>query len=455
LTELKKTHFKKLIASEFALAISLFFVCIGGYSFSFSHSIYHIGIFGTLLSLLIIALLLKKEKRRNEQEKNAYADRILKSEKIISSQKIELKNAYNEIASLAITLEKVRYITESLSETVREREEVFLEQLTKMLSEIIPDATYGRTYLFENGAWKLAKNPSFRGNVMPLSHDLAINTTSTTRLEKPNPLIFKANPEDEEDPFPQSLRINLKIGDTLVGRVFLDNASSPTGMFSDEDRRMAQCFSYIASGHLGMRKFIVSEGKMQKHLVLSLIKILEFYSVYTRGHSQKVAELSAKTAQALGFSSKGISRIYWAGLVHDIGKILIPSTILEKSSPLTPEEFEKIKLHPVWGAEVLGNSEEIRDTSLAVKYHHERWDGKGYPEGLEGDNIPVSARIISVADAYEAMTSDRPYKKGVSFEEAIEEIKINSGTQFDPAIASIFIRVISQSMLQQSSILDA
>jgi HD-GYP domain-containing protein (c-di-GMP phosphodiesterase class II) len=188
-----------------------------------------------------------------------------------------------------------------------------------------------------------------------------------------------------------------------------------------------------------MQRFIIQQGRFQKELLLSMIAILELYDLYTKGHSEKVAYLSALIAEKLHLPSHEINAIYWAGLVHDIGKLLVPTQVLNKESKLTADEYEMIKMHPVWGAKVLQTSDSLRPVSRYVLFHHERWDGKGYPDEISGIEIPLASRIISVADAFDAMTSERSYRKPFSIDEAKEEMVRNSGTQFDPSIIEVFL----------------
>lgn len=159
-------------------------------------------------------------------------------------------------------------------------------------------------------------------------------------------------------------------------------------------------------------------------------------------HTERVSQYSAAIAKAMGFDKKEIEKIKMAGILHDIGKIIVPPEILNKSQVLSKNEFEVIKRHSETSYQILKSVEEYSDFAEDVLYHHERIDGKGYPEGLAGDEIPINSRIIAVADAYEAMTSERPYHKGMSKEDAINELLRCSGTQFDTNIVKIFINEV-------------
>ncbi|HBT26233.1 MAG TPA: response regulator, partial [Pseudothermotoga sp.] len=140
---------------------------------------------------------------------------------------------------------------------------------------------------------------------------------------------------------------------------------------------------------------------------------------------------------------------YWASLIHDIGKLAIPREILRKPSKLSPHEYELVKKHPVVAAELLEKAG-LSDIAKIVRHHHERYDGSGYPDGLRGEQIPVESKIISVVDAFDAMTSDRPYRPRLSKEDAIKEIKMNSGTQFDPVVVNVFLKIMEQEIDKNS-----
>lgn len=144
----------------------------------------------------------------------------------------------------------------------------------------------------------------------------------------------------------------------------------------------------------------------------------------------------------MGLHGDEIETLWLGGLLHDIGKVGTSDTILDKSDKLTDDEFEIVKKHPVQGASILESIKQFKNITSIIKHHHERYDGKGYPDGLKGKETPLLARILCVADAYDAMTADRPYKKAMTKETAIEELKKCSGTQFDPQVVEVFLQVI-------------
>lgn len=163
---------------------------------------------------------------------------------------------------------------------------------------------------------------------------------------------------------------------------------------------------------------------------------------YTNGHSQRVAEYSRKIARAVGKSEEECGRIYYSALLHDVGKIGIPVAILNKPGKLTVEEFAQIRAHPVVGSQILYSIHQFPYLSIAARYHHERYDGKGYPEGLKGEDIPEIARIIAVADAYDAMSSNRSYRAALSQDRVREELVKGIGMQFDPGFAKAMIHLV-------------
>ena len=176
-------------------------------------------------------------------------------------------------------------------------------------------------------------------------------------------------------------------------------------------------------------------------LLHSLTSAVDAKDAYTCGHSERVALLSRYLAQQAGLTEQQVDRIYMAGLLHDVGKIGVPEAVLRKTGKLTDEEFAEIKKHPEIGAKILRDIKQIEDIIPGVLHHHERYDGRGYPSKLAGENIPLMGRIICLADCFDAMTSSRTYRKAMPVEDALAEIRKCSGTQFDPKLAEAFLRI--------------
>ena len=179
-------------------------------------------------------------------------------------------------------------------------------------------------------------------------------------------------------------------------------------------------------------------------VVESLATAIDAKDTYTNGHSSRVADYAREIARRFGYSRKQQDGIYMMGLLHDVGKIGVPDSVINKPSRLTDEEYAIIKTHPVLGERILRNIKERPELAVGAHWHHERYDGRGYPDGLLGDAIPEEARIIAVADAYDAMTSTRSYRGILSQERVRDEIEKGRGTQFDPVFADIMLQIISE-----------
>ena len=179
-------------------------------------------------------------------------------------------------------------------------------------------------------------------------------------------------------------------------------------------------------------------------IVSSLAAVIDTKDEYTKGHSSRVADYSKMISKRLGFTDARQDEIYMLALLHDVGKIGIPDGILNKPGTLTPEEYELIKAHSAIGASILKNIENDPKFEQCAMYHHERYDGTGYPTGLKGTAIPEEARIIAVADAYDAMSSDRSYRPHLTQEAVKSELELGMGTQFDPKIAEIMISIVEE-----------
>ena len=162
----------------------------------------------------------------------------------------------------------------------------------------------------------------------------------------------------------------------------------------------------------------------------------------TAGHSRRVMEYSISIAQRMNLSEGDVEQLTISALLHDIGKIGVPDEILLKQSELSNEEYAIVKEHSEIGANILESMEPFKDLAPIVRHHHERFDGKGYPQGLQAEQIPLHARIITIADSFDAMTSNRPYRKALPLKMALSELERNKGTQFDPYITDIFLEII-------------
>jgi len=190
-----------------------------------------------------------------------------------------------------------------------------------------------------------------------------------------------------------------------------------------------------------IQKFTVEKEQILISIIMTLVNTLEVRDQYTHGHSTEVALMVTDIMDKLNMDTEEKFTINFAALLHDIGKIGITDTVLNKTGKLTDAEFDIIKQHPVIGAKILEGIPSLNQIQQIVKHHHERYDGRGYPAGLAGQDISFGSRIIAVADSFQAMISDRPYRKGMSQAVAMEELERNKGTQFDPEIVDVFLDI--------------
>ncbi len=171
----------------------------------------------------------------------------------------------------------------------------------------------------------------------------------------------------------------------------------------------------------------------------ALTSAIDAKDSYTHGHSERVALVARMIAEAIGLDEPTVERIYISGMIHDVGKIGVPESVLTKPGKLTDEEFAQVKLHPQIGARILQDIRQMHDLIPGVLYHHEKWNGRGYPFGLRGEAIPLFGRVIGLADAFDAMSSNRTYRNGLLLEEVLGEIRSCAGQQFDPELAEAFL----------------
>jgi response regulator RpfG family c-di-GMP phosphodiesterase len=215
-------------------------------------------------------------------------------------------------------------------------------------------------------------------------------------------------------------------------------------LFTESDVELLSILSGQAAAAIENARLYEKLDQSYLAMMVTLSAVVEARDLYTDKHMKDIAEYSVEIAARLKLSDREIENIKKAALLHDLGKICIPDHILMKPDKLSREETEVIKKHPEVGAKLIEPVEPLKHAKEIIKYHQECFDGSGYPDGLKGENIPLGARIIGVADAFGAMTTDRPYRKALSVTEAVKELKKFSGTQFDPHIVEIFISMLAE-----------
>ncbi|MDM8534214.1 HD-GYP domain-containing protein [Clostridiaceae bacterium HSG29] len=230
----------------------------------------------------------------------------------------------------------------------------------------------------------------------------------------------------------------------IIGGILLEIKMNSKKSFTKESERLMFALKNIAESYLLNESYYKINEIFKNEIVYSMIQMVEIHDIYTKGHSESVANYSKDLAEYIGMSDEKVNEIYWAGIVHDVGKILIDRSIINKEGRLTDKEYEIMKKHPEFGYQALSKSKLTKNVANYVLYHHERIDGKGYPEGLKGDEIPIESKIISIADSYDAMISERTYKKKMSKEKALKEIKNNLNLQFDVELGLKFIEMMEK-----------
>lgn len=241
----------------------------------------------------------------------------------------------------------------------------------------------------------------------------------------------------------ESIAFQLSVKNNYTIGFILDISTLSSSQFDENTIRMMKTFQNLLKIYYLNSDFTLLQSRMKTEIIYSLINFLELHDQYTTGHSINVANHSKSIAIAMNMTSEKIDEIYWAGVLHDIGKLIIPESILNKRGKLSTDEYIQIKNHPLTASKVLSENPELNAISKIIHSHHERIDGKGYPDGLKGTSIPIEARIIAVADAYDAMISDRSYKTSKTVDEALIELKTCSGTQFDSQVVDTFISIIN------------
>jgi HD-GYP domain-containing protein (c-di-GMP phosphodiesterase class II) len=301
--------------------------------------------------------------------------------------------------------------------------------LTPIVDEAVETQARSRHKLLTHGAFPLDAD-GFRRML-----------EATKPLQVERPMVINPPLTDEENwPFPgirELIVVPLVEGDNLFGYLAAANHIDGLQLGTIEANLLASvaCILGIHSGNIDLYR---RRAELLTGVVRALTSAIEAKDPYTCGHSDRVARVALRLARQLGLDSDVQSTIYLSGLLHDIGKIGIDDTVLRKPGKLTKEEFEHIKLHPELGYKILIDLKELGQVLPVVLHHHENWDGLGYPTGLSGEKIPLLARIVAVADAFDAMGSDRPYRPGMEDEKLDAILRAGAGTQWDARVVAAF-----------------
>jgi GAF domain-containing protein len=238
------------------------------------------------------------------------------------------------------------------------------------------------------------------------------------------------------------IKVPLQVGEQFIG-VF-EVCSDKADAFSEADRSLLTTLASQAAIAIENARLYEKTQRTYFETIRSLAQALEARDAYTQGHSERVTRYALHLARAMGLEGDALDVVRYAGLLHDIGKIGISDAVLNKPGTLSAEDRRVIEAHPQFADNILAPIRFLQSALVAVYHHHERWDGTGYPDGLKAAGIPLAARIICVADAFDAMTSSRPYREAMTRQRAVEEIRRNAGSQFDPAVVTVFLDVVDQ-----------
>ncbi|MBO8166406.1 MAG: transporter substrate-binding domain-containing protein [Kosmotoga sp.] len=330
---------------------------------------------------------------------------------------------------------------------------IFFEKLLDLALEFIPEADSGCVSVISDGFWKFRAVRGYDSSLYDLKipAEYMINAKEKAIVVKNiSDYNKKELPEKYQKAFIKAgaseIKVSLMVGYYVNGE-YLGNISLDTKKdteFSESSRIKLEYLGKIASQFFRMRQVTELENQAKEEVIYALVRALETGDPYTSGHSVRVANYAIMLGKRLNLNEDELNTLKWAALLHDIGKIGVPREILLKTGKLNAYELQIIREHVKTGVDMLKNFRSLKKMIPIIAAHHERWDGKGYPEGLKGEEIPLLSRILSIVDAYDAMRSNRPYRAPISFEEALEEIIKNAGTQFDPQIARIFVEYVHE-----------
>ncbi|MFH1259935.1 MAG: HD domain-containing phosphohydrolase [Elusimicrobiota bacterium] len=244
-------------------------------------------------------------------------------------------------------------------------------------------------------------------------------------------------------PAPSFICVPLKVQNKIVGVLNVNSHGTPNQL-KERDLRLLTILADQTAISLDNLEMYQDLQQLYMQTIQTLVQAIDAKDSYTKNHLSRATYYARAVAKEMHLPSIMVKNIEWAALMHDIGKIGISEQILNKPGPLTKEEMDIIRTHPGIGERIVAPISFLSDVTPMILYHHERYDGKGYPEGLIGDEIPLGSRIVSIIDSYDAMTSDRPYRRSLGRESAVIEMQKCSGTQFDPKVVEVFLKVLDK-----------
>jgi len=377
--------------------------------------------------------------RRVLEKRALFVENVLLKEELEGKERLqalnrELSDKIKDLKALNVILQEIDWVTSS--------SELF-DLIVRLAAEITAsDETH--FYLVDENmrSWEPIASFYRKGREGDPSTQAWIQEILTRKMSDGTPLLMKDGHDDSLSGtqicslVAVPLKIRWKIFGVLVGII-----KDRSALFTEKDLHFLGFMNRRAS-------FVIENAALYENIYQNLfatlyafVEAIEARDPYTKQHSSRVTEFAISIGREMGCSDEQLDLLNFSGHLHDIGKIGIPDRILLKPGPLTDDEYEVIKTHPVIGAKIIGHLGLMAEEQKVIRHHHERWDGHGYPDGLKGESIPFLSRILAVADAYDAMASDRAYRKKIPDELIIKMVRENAGSQFDSEVVRAFLKV--------------
>ncbi|MGS0972132.1 MAG: HD domain-containing phosphohydrolase [Candidatus Izemoplasmataceae bacterium] len=372
-----------------------------------------------------------------------------------------LQDTNKELDKLIDSTNSILQMSKVFINEESEKDEDLLYQMFQIAKSIFHNFDYGTCYLKRNDKIFFVDSVGYdTGYLNRLGFDPKTFVFNKDKIEVVNQEIFDQQieseiPEDIDEyykEFPRiksSVRFGIFLSNSVIGGMSFDQSTNHPHGFTKYELDNFDSFQKLMNGFYEINYLNTKNDKLKNDLVLSLVRTLELYDHYTGGHSEDVAFLALEIAKRMQLSKQDQYDIYWAGIVHDIGKVGIDVSIINKQGKLSPIEFEEIKKHPIHGYNILSRSEDLKRIALWVKSHHEWWNGEGYPEGLAGTDIPIGGQILCVADAVSSMATIRSYSAQKSCQDIKDELILFKGIQFSPIVCNHMIEMIDEGIVSE------
>jgi len=387
----------------------------------------------------IIPIFLNYDKLEEMNKKNIEYSKLIN----------DLNRLYHDLQIHSVAIDQIRQITRKIFSRLK---------LKKILEEIVNDIEHLLDVEYSLIFFKLKRRKEFKINKDTFLDVINFDKNKNEYIKEIKKIIKKPSTIKKNIIYPDDIFYNIKgrpiknyLGVPLTGNkdikgyIFVFN--KPNSIFNETDLFMLNTLAESSITAILNAQLVEHLNKLFLNTINTLAATIEARDKYTKGHTDRVGAFVKLIATKLNWDEQKIKDAYIGGILHDIGKIGIDDAILRKPGKLTPKEFEEIKKHCEIGYKIVTNIEDLKHIGPYILYHHEKYDGTGYPFGIKGEDIPIEGRIIAIADAFDAMISHRPYKKALPIKEAINEIKKCKGSHFDPIIADIFIELYNEGSL--------